>query len=86
MISGQTESGFKYKISKEVLDDMEIIDLLDSIDEGEVQNITKAADKILGKEQRKALYDHIRTEDGRVPVGKFSEEFFSILSNEKLKN
>lgn len=86
MIKGKTESGFEYKVNEDVLDDMEIIDLLSSIDEGEVQNLTKAADKILGVEQRKKLYDHIRTEDGRVPVAKFSEEFFDILGNDKLKN
>ena len=86
MIKGKTGSGFAYEVNEDALDDMEIIDLLASIDDGEVQNLTKAADKILGEEQRKSLYEHIRTEDGRVPVGKFSEEFFDILGNEKLKN
>lgn len=86
MVKGKTKSGFKYEVPEEALNDMELMDLFVSIEDGEVQNLTKIADKLLGKEQRLALYDHIRVEDGRVPMNSFEEEIGDILANDKLKN
>lgn len=86
MINGKTKSGYKYKMSESALNDMEMLDLLTAIDDGEVQLMTKAADKLLGKEQRIALYDHIRDEEGRVPIDRFEVELAEIFSNPKLKN
>ncbi len=34
---------------------------------------------LLGKEQRKRLYDHIREEDGKVPPQKMGEEIADII-------
>ena len=86
MVKGKTTSGFEYEIPDEAMNDMELLDILASVSEGEIQNMTKAADKLLGKDQRLKLYDHIRTEDGRVPVDVFEEELGDIFKNEKLKN
>jgi hypothetical protein len=34
---------------------------------------------MLGKDQKKKLYDHVRTDDGRVPVEKLSTEIQEIF-------
>lgn len=86
MINGKTKSGFKYKISDGAMNDMELLDILTAIDGGEIQMMTQAADKLLGQEQRKSLYDHIRTDEGRVPIDRFEEEIGEIFANPKLKN
>ena len=86
MIKGKTKSGFKYEIPDEAMNDMELLDILSTVSEGEIQNMAKAADKLLGEDQRRKLYDHIRTEDGRVPIDKFEAELGDIFADEKLKN
>lgn len=85
MVKGKTKSGFKYEIPDEAMNDMELLDILTSVSEGEIQEMTKAADKLLGKEQRLKLYEHIRTDDGRVPIDKFEAELGDIFADEKLK-
>ncbi len=86
MVKGKTKSGFKYEVPDDVFNDMELLDILEEINEGEIQKMTKAADKLLGREQRMKLYEHIRSEDGRVPIDKFEEELDSIFENKELKN
>lgn len=86
MVKGKTKSGFKFEITDDAYNDMELLDLIASISDGEVQNMSKAADKLLGKEQREKLYEHIRDENGRVPIDKFETEFGEILTYDKLKN
>lgn len=86
MVKGKTKSGFKYEVPDDVFNDMELLDILEEINEGEIQKMTKAADKLLGREQRMKLYEHIRSEDGRVPIDKFEEELGSIFENKELKN
>ena len=40
----------------------------------------------LGDEQRKALYDRLRGEDGRVPVESVMADLKDILANDSSKN
>lgn len=65
---GKLENGFEYEVDVNVLDDMEMLDALAEAQEEEPLKINVVSKKLLGKEQRKRLYDHLRNEDGRVPV------------------
>lgn len=80
IISGTTKTGFAFSINAEVLDDMELLDTIASIDENPLA-LSKALKKMLGKEQHKALYDHLRNEQGRVPVLAVSEAIVDIFTN-----
>lgn len=80
IITGTTQSGFAFSISAEVLDDMELLDTIASIDENPLA-LSKALKRLLGKEQHKALYDHLRNEQGRVPVLAVSEAIVDIFTN-----
>ena len=85
----KTASGFEFEVRKDALDNMELLDLF-----GEMQSnaedftvLGRLVDLLLGRDARKALYDHIRTPDGRVPVGAFASEVTEIfrLMQESLK-
>ena len=63
VFQGKTESGFEFKISKERLDDIELIDALETFDR-EGSGLSDVLNRLLGVEQKKALYDHVRNKDG----------------------
>ena len=66
-MKGKTSTGFEFDIEDERLDDMELVDIMAEIDENPLlmPNLCKM---LLGEEQKKRLYDHLRSEDGRVPI------------------
>lgn len=81
MIKGKTKSGFEYEIEDSAMDNMELLDLLSEIDRGKMSSIADATVLLLGKEQKKRLYEHIRTEEGNVPIELFVKEFTEILNS-----
>lgn len=84
MIEGITKNGFKYSISDEALDDMELLDALTELDEGKTTAYKQAISSLLGEDQRKALYEHVRNKDtGRVSAKKVFEAFAEILESAK---
>jgi hypothetical protein len=94
MIKGATKSGLEFEIDENRLNDMEVIDTLTELSEADtdksnldLSKLSKLISKVLTKDMKKKLYDHVRTEDGRSPIDKVSEEFFEILQyNGETKN
>lgn len=82
MITGTTESGFEFCLSEESLDDYELLEDLCDIDNGDVSKITMAANRLLGKEQMKALKEHVRNEEGRISATKMVDEITQIFQNQ----
>lgn len=68
MKKGKTKSGFNYSIDENILDDMELIDAMAAAQGEDPTQISTVVLKIFGEDQRKKLYNHCRTKDGRVPV------------------
>lgn len=81
MKKGKTESGFKYEIDEKVLDDMELIDAMAASQGDDPTQISTVVVKIFGVDQRKKLYDHVRTEDGRVPVTEVANIITEIINS-----
>lgn len=81
MIEGKTQSGFVYAIDENNVD-QEFLDALSEAEEGNPLKVSKALRLLLGEEQRKRLYDHLRNEKGKVPVQAVSEAFRDILAND----
>lgn len=79
MKKGTLKNGFEFEVDEKVMDDMEFIDLLAEADDGNPLRFSKATLILLGKDQRKRLYDSIRAEDGRVPPEAFSDVFYELL-------
>ena len=68
MITGTTTSGFAYEIPESALDNMELVDAISESEQNPVQ------------EQKKRLYDYLRTETGTVPVEAMSTAIADIFS------
>lgn len=87
IIKGKTSSGFEFEINKDKLDDMEFIDLLAELKNGDYLQFSKIADFMLGKEQKAKLYEHIRKINGQARISLFAEEMKEILLfNSEVKN
>ena len=86
MIKGKTNSGFEFEIAEHILDSMELLDAIMEVDEN-IGNISKVVKMILPKEQQKALYEHLRTEHGNVPIMAVAQEVVEIFQyNQQGKN
>lgn len=87
MLEGKTESGFTYKIPESRVDNMELLDALAGLDKGNPLEASNAVMMLLGPEQKRALYDHLRTADGTVPIDAVIGVLMEILSGDaKTKN
>lgn len=83
---GTTESGFKFNIDEKLLNNMELVEAIAELDTNQLA-LPRVLDLLIGKEQKKALYDHVRQGD-IVPVDKVAEEVRNIFTamGEKSKN
>ena len=67
MITAKTNDGFEIELSEDALDDAELLDALGGMQDGNVFDMSHLTLRLLGKEGRKKLYDHLRNDKGRVP-------------------
>lgn len=82
----KTSTGFVYSIDENVLNNFELLDLFAEVDENPLL-LPKLLKMLLGEETKKALYDHVRLEDGTVPADAISRELLEIISgNPEVKN
>ena len=76
---GKLKNGFEYEVDENVLDDMEMLDALAEARGEDPLQINVVSKKLLGVEQRKRLYDHLRDETGRVPIEAATEAITDIM-------
>lgn len=67
------------------LDDMELFDAVADLQNGNALAASTVVRKICG-ENRKAMYDHCRLEDGRVPTQAITDEITDIFEGLNAKN
>jgi hypothetical protein len=82
MISGKTKSGFEFNLDDEAMNDMELLEDLKKLDSGDVLAVPSILERMLGK-QKDDLYNHVRTESGRVPIDALVEELKGIFETSK---
>lgn len=87
MIKGKTSSGFNFIISKDIINDYELVENLGELDSSPLI-LGTIVRQVLGKEQTAKLKDHIRNENGIVPTDKMTQEIIEIFKNagEETKN
>ena len=87
MLKGKTKSGFEFEIDEKIADDMELLEAIAEA-ETETYKFPKVLEKVLGKEQKQRLYDHVRTKKGNVPIEKAMNAFVEIMNaaGEQTKN
>ena len=81
----KTATGFEADIDDSVIDDMELFDAIADLQAGEVMCIPTVINKLVGS-SKKALYDHCRLENGRVPTQAVVAEITDILTELNGKN
>lgn len=82
-MKGTTESGFEFEIEEDALDDIELLEDLCALDRGELDALPTALERIIGTEQKKALYNHVRNEKGRVTTTAVVNEIKNIFEAAK---
>ena len=83
MKKGKTSTGFKYQLEENTFDDYELLEVLRQIDKGESGKIVDMVDIMFSEEQKEALKNHVREENGKVPASKLIKEVMEIFHNEK---
>lgn len=73
-----TASGFSATINELIFDDLELFDNLCALENRDYSVLRKTVERILGSDAKR-LYDHVRTEDGRVPVTAVCSEIVEIV-------
>jgi len=72
------DSGLTLEIKENVMDNMELLDDLVELDEGNGYAISRVIGRILDKGEKKKLYDSLRA-DGVTPVSKVVEAMKEIF-------
>ena len=65
MINITMGDGFKIELDENVFDDFELVELYAKVDKNPIW-IGDVAEKLLGAEQKKALIEHLRDDNGKV--------------------
>lgn len=81
MITAETKDGFAVELSEEALDNVELLDALARCRTPTFCLWAAPSASLMGKEQTKKLYDHLRTEDGRVPVVALSNALGELMES-----
>lgn len=85
-ITVTTKSGFTAEISQGAVDDIELLEDLSRLDQGDLLAVSSALKRLLGEEQKKALYDFCRDpETGRASLTKVSKVMMELFTSEELK-
>ena len=83
----ELDSGLVLSIDEGIMDDMEILDALSDLNEDDGTALSRLCAKLLGKEEKKKVYDHLR-KNGRVKVSEVTKVIMQIFEKlgEKGKN
>ena len=79
MTNIKTSSGFSCDVDESAMNDMELLEDLAAIDGGDIGVLPSALSRIVGSENKRKLYDHVRV-NGRVPIERVSQEIGEIIT------
>lgn len=80
MVNGKTKSGFAFSVDENAMNDMELVDVLADKETDDAFRMSYILKRLLPADQRKKLYDHVRTDTGRVPVDAVVAEIEDIFA------
>lgn len=75
----RTKSGFEASVNENAADDMELLDIIADADNGSPSALKRLVRKFLTEDDTARLYEHVRTDDGRVPITAVSAEIVDIM-------
>lgn len=79
-MTGTTKNGFEFDVSDSVIDNMELLDAVAEMQDENPLALSRLCTLMFGAEQKKRLYNSLRTEDGRVPLTAVSEAIADVWS------
>ena len=87
-IKVKISNGFECVIDDEMLDDMELVEDLAAVQNDDAFRLPDVIVRILGQEQKDALYESLRNEKGKVTVKAVTDALVEIFgaSGEDAKN
>lgn len=77
-IEGVTQSGFNFKVDPEVVKDMAFVELAAAAQKNPVK-YPEFIGFILGEAQKEKLYEHVKKDNGRIPLDDVNTELKEIL-------
>lgn len=80
MIRGTTSSGFAYALPENAIDNMDLVDALADAANNDPLAVSRVCRLFLSEELRRRLYEHLRTEDGRVPIAAITNELGEMFA------
>lgn len=80
MHKGVTASGYAFAVDEGALNNMELVDALAEATDDNPLAISKTCELLLGKAERKKMYDFLRDEHGRVPIEAVSQNLVEIFA------
>lgn len=80
IVSGKTSTGFEYTVKKAMLSNAEFLEIFAKVQDGDQMKVFDLIKLALGAEQKDRLYEHVRDEDGMVPVEAISAEVGEIFA------
>lgn len=80
MFTGKTKSGFVYCIPEKRIRNMELLDALTELETNGAA-LPEVLKLLLDDDAKRKLYDHVRDEDGTVPVEAVMTEIYDIFQN-----
>ena len=72
-------NGFEADIDETRIADMEFMDAINDIQEGDLTGLSKMAALLLPKPERKRLYDSVRNENGIATIDRVSDMIQELL-------
>lgn len=78
MLIAKLKDGYKVEITEEARDNMELVDALVEMETNPLA-VSKVVKLLMSDDERKRLYDHLRTEKGNVPVAAVAEAITDIF-------
>lgn len=75
-----TPRGVRLEIELEKLNDMRLFDALVALQDGDSLQMPRIMNLILTSEQKAAVYEACRTEDGRIPIEEVNNEILAVFN------
>lgn len=79
-IKGTTATGFAFEISQDRMQNYELVEAISEVDTNPL--VLPRLIKLLLGDQAEALKNHVRTEDGIVPLDKMGDEIKDIFASQ----
>ena len=80
-MKGKTKSGYEVEVADEKFDDMQVLDYLVAVTEGDMTGIAGLIRKLLTPEQKLDFYSHVKRIHGSTGIEPVALEFFELFQS-----